>query len=83
MNNFVFSASSLWNKCIDQILSKPTLTPIFDRKGNSLALIIPGSTSNSDLTCTVATFKKRLKNLLLACQKRGDPSEWREENFVL
>ena len=72
----------MWNKCIDKILSKPVLTQIFDKNGNNIEIIIPGATSNSDLTCTVATFKGRLKQILLSCQKHGDPDEWCDLNFL-
>ena len=78
MNNFVFRASSLWNKCIGGLLNKPPLTEVNDGKG---MLIIPGSTKNSDLTCAVPIFKLRLKNLLFVHQKSGDSTEWSRENF--
>jgi hypothetical protein len=78
MNNFVFRASSIWNKCIGQLLSKPPLTEMNDSK---VMLIIPGSTKNSDLTCSVPTFKMRLKGILFRHQKSGDPVEWSNENF--
>ena len=83
MNNFVFSACSLWNKCIGQLLSKPPLTQMCDDMGNIVMVIIPGSLKNSDLTCSVPTFKYRLKNLLFAQQRSGDPVEWCNTNFEL
>ena len=83
MNNFVFGACSMWNKCIDRILSKPVLTKMSDSKGNDIEIIIPGSTTNSDLTCSVAAFKIRLKQILLVSQKCGDPKEWCEINSLI
>ena len=83
MNNFVFRASSLWNKFISQLLSKPSLSLINDCNslGRKVMLIIPGSTENSDLTCSVPTFKMRLKSVLFNHQKSGDSIEWSNENF--
>ena len=81
INNFVFSAFSLWNKCIDRIFKKPILTTIAVNKGKDIQLIIPGSQNSSDLTCTVGTFKNRLKQILLSCQKSGDANEWHKTNF--
>ena len=83
MNNFVFSACSLWNKCIGQLLLKPPLTKMYDDRGNIIMVIIPGSLINSDLTCTAPAFKARLKSMLLTKQKCGDPVEWCNENFEL
>jgi hypothetical protein len=81
VNNFVFRSTSLWNKCISKLLSKPSLTEICDNMGNKSMLIIPGSTVNSDLTCTISIFKSRLKSLLFQLQKCGDPVEWSNENY--
>lgn len=76
MNNFVYGASSIWNKYIDNIFSKPELTQMKDSKGNLVELIIPGLTLNSDFTCTVSIFKRRLKQMLFSSQKSGNPNEW-------
>ena len=54
-----------------------------DSKGNDIEIIIPGSTTNSDLTCSVAAFKIRLKQILLVSQKCGDPKEWCEINSLI
>jgi hypothetical protein len=82
LNNFVFRASSLWNKCIGQLLSTPPLTYMNDNiMGSKAMLIIPGSIKNSDLTCAVPVFKAKLKSLLFLQQKCGDPVEWSNENF--
>ena len=81
MNNFVFRATSLWNKCIGKLLTKPPLTQMYDDRGNIVSVIIPGSLKDSDLTCTVPAFKTRLKSLLFVQQKCGDPVEWCNENF--
>ena len=63
MNNFVFRASSMWNKCIGQLLSTPSLTDMnANIMGNKAMLIIPGSTKDSDLTCAVPVFKMKLKS---------------------
>jgi hypothetical protein len=84
MNNFVFSACSLWNRCIGKLLSNPSLTQLYDNMGNATGMvIIPGSQKNSDLTCTVPIFKARLKSLLFAQQKCGESVEWCNDNFVL
>ena len=46
-------------------------------------IIIPGSSPNSDLCCSITTFKLRLKEFLLEIQKQGDASEWQPVNFEL
>ena len=81
MNNFVFRATSLWNKCIGRLLTKLPLTQLYDDRGNIVSVVIPGSLRNSDLTCTVPAFKTRLKSLLFAQQKCGDSVEWSNENL--
>ena len=77
-NNFVISASTLWNEYILDIFDKPVLTEISCTSSSQLPLsyIIPGSTKNSDTTMTVATFKYRMKQCLLKSQKSGDTNEW-------
>ena len=83
MNNFVFRATSLWNKCIGQLLTKPPLTHMHNSRGNIVSIVIPGSLKNSDLTCSVPAFKTRLKSLLFAQQKCGDAIEWCSDNFEI
>ena len=46
-------------------------------------ITIPGSSPNSDLCCSVSTFKHRLKELLLAIQQQGDIFEWQSTNFEI
>ena len=75
-NNFLFSACSLWNKCAHKILSKPELN-------KRLNIIIPGSQVNTDLTCSIAVFKGRLKAILLSIQKSDDTNEWSKSNFLI
>ena len=82
MNNFVFRACSLWNKCISRIFSKPPLSKCRDKNNKEVMMVIPGSVENSDFTCSVPYFKSRLKALLFTKQKYGD-NEWSKENFEL
>ena len=74
-NNFVIKASTLWNKTINMILDKPTLSNVKIAK-NTFYLIIHGSNENSDLTIPISTFKNRLKSILLDAQKSGVSVEW-------
>ena len=84
MNNFVFRATSIWNKCIEKLLDHPPLTQVYNKKGEIEFVVIPGSIKNSDLhTCTVPSFKNRLKKRLFAHQKLGDLTEWCDENFEI
>ena len=82
MNNFVFRACSLWNKCISRIYSKPPLSKCRDKNNKEVMMVIPGSVENSDFTCSVPYFKSRLKALVFTKQKYGD-NEWSKENFEL
>lgn len=84
-NNFVVSASSLWNACIENLLDKPVLSSINSQISLKFIsqIIIPGSNSNSDMTIPIGIFKNRLKDLLLKTQKLGNSLEWVDDvNFV-
>ena len=81
-NNFVVSSCSMWNKCIHIILDSPSMSFVTFYK-KQFELIIPGSNKNSDLTISVALFKRRLKNILLSAQKSGDANEWSSINFEI
>ena len=82
-NNFVYSACSMWNKCIDEILCKPVLSSITNSNGKIIEIIIPGSQKNSDLTLTVARFKRQLKNKLFSNQKHGEATDWISKNYTI
>ena len=57
---------------------------------NSLGIIVPGSSSNSDLSTSISLIKNKIKNVLLSTQKLdpletliGQPRfmEWYPDNF--
>ena len=50
---------------------------------NPVKIIIPGSSTNSDLCCSTSTFKNRMKEILLEIQKQGDTFEWQTPNFEI
>ena len=82
--SFIFSGCSLWNKCTKILFSKPDLTEIcHSHMKTPQQIIIPGSSHNSDLSCSLSTFKFRLKELLLEIQKQGDFLEWQNLNFEI
>ena len=81
-NNFVFQASSIWNKIIDKLMNK--CAP------NNDGLIIPGSAKNSDLATPLSKIKNDLRDVLISVQKLDTAAqlgwkksdEWLEENFM-
>ena len=83
-DTYLSISSVLWNKCTKFIFSKPSLTEIcHSHMKKPEKIIIPGSSPNSDLCCSIITFKLRLKEFLLEIQKQGDASEWQPVNFEL
>ena len=71
-NNFIFSASTIWNNLIEILLEKSL--PIDE--GKFKGTIIKGSGINSDLCATVSFIKNKLKHHLLDYQSSGDIVEW-------
>ena len=81
-HNFVFQASSMWNKLIDKLMNK--CIP------NKDGLIIEGSAKDSDLATPVSTIKTGLRGVLIGVQKLDTAAqlgwrksdEWLLENFM-
>ena len=74
----------MWNKCTKIIFTKPSLSEIcHSHMKNPIKIIIPGSALNSDLCCSISTFKNRMKEFLLELQKQGDTFEWQTPNFEI
>ena len=73
--NFVYKASTIWNALITKLLNKCNTT-------NSVGIIIPGSTKDSDLSTSISIIKNKLKNALLETQKIDPQLEvgWNESN---
>ena len=67
-HSFVFNSSKLWNKYKNLVFNK--CTPLDN------GILIPGSTSNSDLAASTSIVKCKFKSVLLASQKSGDDTEW-------
>ena len=65
-NNFILQASCIWNGLIQKLMNRSST--------NSLGIIIPGSSSNSDLSTSISLIKNKIKNVLLFTQKI-DPLE--------
>ena len=76
--NFVFSASSVWNKLVGFILEKNVLTCLNGKK----YVIIVGSTPNSDLCATIPFVKNKLKAYLFNRQASGGVTQWVPDNVV-
>ena len=85
-NNYTVSASILWNKCIGKVLDPPVLSTVLNLNSNinhiHSQIIIPGSNNNSDMTISVCSFKKRIRNYLLQIQKEGNPIDWEQSNLL-
>ena len=74
--NFVYSSSLIWNKTIKNVLD--TCTPHVNN------IMVPGSSSNSDLSASTSIIKHRLKSMLFQAQGLQTPgrvNEWMPENF--
>ena len=84
VGTYIYLASTMWNKCTGIIFNKPSLVEVcHSHMKKPEKVLIPGSSPNSDLCCSLSTFKHRLKKLLLETQKQGDASEWQEANFEI
>ena len=66
--NFVFKSTTVWNDLIANIFEKCIPT---DR-----GLVIPGSSTVSDLAASMGAIKSRVRANLLINQKLGDPILW-------
>ena len=71
-NNFFFSACSIWNNLIGDMLEKSM--PLDE--GKFKGTVVTGSSINSDLCATVSFVKNKLKSHLLYQQSLGDIVEW-------
>ena len=81
-NNFIFQASCIWNGLIQKLMNRSST--------NSLGIIVPGSSSNSDLSTSISLIKNKIKNVLLSTQKldpletligQSRSMEWYPDNF--
>ena len=73
--NFVFSASLIWNSLIGKLLDK--CTP------NENGIMVPGSSTCSDLAAPISSIKGKLKDILFKAQKLVTPgraNEWMPDN---
>ena len=83
-NTNLYKSSVMWNKCTKVIFNKPPLSEVcHSHMKNPVKIIIPGSSTNSDLCCSISTFKNRMKEILLEIQKQGDTFEWQTPNFEI
>ena len=74
--NFVYSSSLIWNKTIKNVLD--TCIP------HANNIMVPGSSTNSDLSASTSIIKHRLKSMLFQAQGLQTPgrvNEWMPENF--
>ena len=78
--NFVYTGSVMWNNLISKILDK-------DTPGDT-GVIVPGSSTTSDLRAPIGFVKQRLKSILLKTQSydtigefdKSRAVEWNPEN---
>ena len=83
-DTYLYKCSIMWNKCTKIIFNKPSLSELnHSYLKNPVQIIIPGSAPNSDLCCSISTFKNRLKEFLFEVQKQGDAFEWETKNFEI
>ena len=71
--NFIYKATILWNTLIPRVL----LPDIPMENG----LIVPGSSTNTELSASIPFAKRRIKALLLAIQATGCKDIWEANNF--
>ena len=67
-NNFVFKASTVWNKLQQYVFSRS--------ESDSNGVIVPGFSTHSDLSISICIAKVRLKSYLFTYQMSGDPITW-------
>ena len=67
-NNFVFKASTIWNKLQQYVFSRS--------ESDSDGIIIPGFFTHSDLSISTCIAKIRLKSYIFTYQMSGDPITW-------
>ena len=73
--NFVYNGTHIWNGLIGQVLN--TCEPYPNN------LMVPGSSTNSDLSASISVIKKRVKKFLFqiqALQTPGRKNEWMPNN---
>ena len=68
-SNFVFKASSIWNRLTGTIFNK------CQPNKNNL-IIIPGSSVGSDMSASIGMVKNKLKVHLYEVQNTGDETHW-------
>ena len=76
--NFAFSASLIWNGLVNKLLDK-----CFP---NEIGIMIPGSSTCSDMSAPISTIKKRSKDILFKIQKAETPgrvNEWMPDNIFI
>ena len=66
--NFIFKSATIWNKLLPCILVKCV--------AEECGIVIPGSTTNSDLSAPISFVKNKLKSSLLVQQRSGDIIIW-------
>ena len=74
--NFVYNGSLIWNGLIGHVLDKCTPYP------NNV--MVPGSSTNSDLSASISIVKHRVKKHLLqtqAIETPGRSNEWMPDNM--
>ena len=72
-HNFVFKASQIWNRLIDQILEKNEPQPN--------VIIISGSSNNSDFRASISFVKSKLKKYQNAMQGTRHSDIWESTTF--
>ena len=74
--NFVYNGSLIWNGLIGHVLDKCIPYP------NNV--MVPGSSTNSDLSASISVIKNRVKKYLLQIQEIETPgrsNEWMPNNM--
>ena len=66
--NFIFKSAIIWNKLLPCILTKC--------EAEECGIVVPGSSSNSDLSAPISFVKNKLRSSLLVDQKTGDIMMW-------
>ena len=75
-HNFVAKASAIWNFFVNDVL-------VSNKINENIGYIIPGETSNSDLSSSIAFIKEKTTRVLIDFQSRGLDSEWEKKQFEL
>ena len=71
--SFIFKSAAIWNRMVNIVFNKC--------KPQENGIVIPGSSTDSDMSASIAVIKNKLKMYILDAQKQGNKYNWTSDNF--